>query len=91
MQWKEGALRTWLQLGIPAFFYISGISSSFAYSRTDKVYPELEPGKVLAEFGKFTYKKLMRLVFPLLLVIPVFLLPRLYWGQLWEDTCYIDG
>ena len=80
VQWKEGVLRQLLQMGIPLFFYISGISSSAGYSRHDKDYPKSSLIEAFWACGKFVASKFHRLILPLVWVIPIFLMPRHYWG-----------
>lgn len=57
-----------LQMGIPAFFYISGFSATFWNTRK-------------YHFCHFFWDKLKRYIFPLIVGILVFLIPRLYFTQ----------
>jgi fucose 4-O-acetylase-like acetyltransferase len=54
------------------FFYISGIGSTFF--RTEE-----------KNFGIFVGDKVLRLLIPFVVAIFVFLIPRLYFGQQYED------
>lgn len=65
---KNGALRALLQLGIPLFFYISGVAAKFY--NVDK-----------GSFPAYTADKIKRLVLPMLFAIPIFLWPRNYLDQ----------
>lgn len=60
------------------FFYISGVGSTFFNTE----------GK---GFGIFVGDKLLRLMVPFVLAIFIFLLPRLYYGQPYEEFCRPDG
>lgn len=60
------------------FFYISGMGSTFFNTE----------GK---GFGIFVYDKVLRLMVPFVLAIFIFLIPRLYFGQPYEDFCRPDG
>jgi fucose 4-O-acetylase-like acetyltransferase len=72
---KLGILRCLVQIGIPLFFYISG--SAVAFHR--------------GGFLSYLKKRTLRLIIPLIIAIPVFLIPRLYFGQEYEDFALIDG
>jgi fucose 4-O-acetylase-like acetyltransferase len=54
------------------FFYISGIGSTF-FKTEEK------------NFGIFVGDKVLRLLIPFIVAIFVFLIPRLYFGQQYED------
>lgn len=56
------------------FFYISGMASTF-YNTEGK------------GFGLFLGDKTLRLLVPFVLAIFIFLMPRLYFGQAYEDWC----
>jgi surface polysaccharide O-acyltransferase-like enzyme len=77
LQKKDGILRQLLQIGIPLFFYISGMSATFFDTQNKG-------------FGNFALEKFVRLIAPLFLAIPCFLIPRLYLGQEFEDWTRIQ-
>jgi len=60
------------------FFYISGMGSTFFNTE----------GK---GFGIFFGDKVLRLLVPFVLAIFIFLIPRLYFGQEYEDFTRPDG
>ena len=60
------------------FFYISGISATF-FNTEKKNYFYFVGGKIL------------RLLVPFIVSIFVFLIPRLYFGQPYENWCRPDG
>jgi peptidoglycan/LPS O-acetylase OafA/YrhL len=64
-QKKESYIRTQIQIGIPTFFFISGIAASF-----------FNPAKV--NFTQFIISKFIRLAIPMAFSMIFFLLPRLY-------------
>lgn len=59
------------------FFYISGMAATF-YNTEGK------------GFAMFLGEKSLRLLVPFALAIFVFLIPRLYFGQQYEDWCRPD-
>lgn len=69
---KDGIIKSLVQIGIPMFFYISGIGSTFF--NTEKNH-----------YGIFVGGKVLRLLVPFVVGIFVFLIPRLYFGQQYED------
>jgi len=71
-QKKDGIIKCLVQIGIPMFFYISGIGATF-FKTEDK------------NFGIFVGEKALRLLVPFILGIFIFLIPRLYFGQTYED------
>jgi peptidoglycan/LPS O-acetylase OafA/YrhL len=71
-QKKDGIIKSLVQIGIPMFFYISGLGASFF--NTEK-----------KGFGLFFVNKTLRLMVPFVVAIFVFLIPRLYFGQPYED------
>jgi len=71
-QKKDGIIKSLVQIGIPMFFYISGLGAS--YFNTEK-----------KGFGLFFVNKTLRLMVPFVIAIFVFLIPRLYFGQPYED------
>ena len=75
---KDGIIKSLVQIGIPMFFYISGIGSTFF--RTEEKH-----------FGIFIGEKALRLLVPFVVAIFIFLIPRLYFGQQYEDFCRPDG
>jgi len=60
------------------FFYISGIGSTFF--NTEK-----------KNYFIFVWEKILRLLIPFVIGIFVFLMPRLYLGQPYEDFTKPDG
>ena len=60
------------------FFYISGIGATFF--DTEKKH-----------FGVYVRDKVVRLLVPLVLAIFIFLLPRLYLGQAYEEFTRPNG
>lgn len=73
-QKKDGIVKSLVQIGIPMFFYISGMASTF-YNTEGK------------GFGLFLGDKTLRLLVPFVLALFIFLMPRLYFGQAYEDWC----
>lgn len=71
-QKKDGIIKCLVQIGIPMFFYISGIGATF-FKTEDK------------NFGIFVGEKSLRLLVPFIVGIFAFLIPRLYFGQTYED------
>jgi surface polysaccharide O-acyltransferase-like enzyme len=71
-QKKDGIIKALVQIGIPMFFYISGIGATFF--DTEKKH-----------YGVFVGGKVLRLLLPFVVAIFVFLIPRLYFGQQYED------
>jgi peptidoglycan/LPS O-acetylase OafA/YrhL len=71
-QKKDGIIKSLVQIGIPMFFYISGIGATF-FRTEDK------------NFAIFVGEKSLRLLVPFIVGIFVFLIPRLYFGQTYED------
>ena len=71
-QKKDGIIKSLVQIGIPMFFYVSGIGATF-FRTEDKNY------------GIFVGDKVLRLLVPFVVAIFVFLIPRLYFGQQYED------
>lgn len=69
---KDGIIKCLVQVGIPMFFYISGIGATFF--RTEE-----------KNFAVFLCEKSLRLLLPFAAAIFVFLIPRLYFGQQYED------
>ena len=66
-QKKDGIVKSLVQIGIPMFFYISGIASSFFNTESKG-------------FTIFLWDKICRLAVPFVLAIFIFLIPRLYFG-----------
>ena len=60
------------------FFYISGMGATF-YNTEGK------------GFGRFVGNKTLRLLVPFIIAIFIFLIPRLYFGQSYEDFTRPDG
>lgn len=71
-QKKDGIIKSLVQIGIPMFFYISGMGATFF--NTEK-----------KGFGLFFVNKTLRLMVPFVVAIFIFLMPRLYFGQQYED------
>jgi len=68
----QGFIKVLVQDGIPIFFYISGLAASY-YNTQKKGYP------------RYFYDKVMRLVVPLLFSMVLILIPRLYFGQEYQE------
>ena len=66
-QKKDGIIKCLVQIGIPMFFYLSGIGATFIRTE-DK------------NFAIFVGEKALRLLVPFVVAIFVFLIPRLYFG-----------
>jgi len=77
-QKEDGIIKSLVQIGIPMFFYISGIASTFF--DTEKYH-----------YGIFVGGKVLRILVPFVIGIFVFLIPRLYFGQTYEDYTRVDG
>lgn len=75
---KEGICKIMAQLGMPMFFYISGMSLTFTNTAKTNY------------FGFFK-GKLRRLVVPFFLACLTLLIPRLYLSQEYEHWTRIDG
>lgn len=71
-QKEDGIIKSLVQIGIPMFFYISGIGASFFDTEKN-------------HYGVFIGGKIMRILIPFVIAIFVFLIPRLYFGQQYED------
>mmetsp|Transcript_8457 Transcript_8457/g.14197 ORF Transcript_8457/g.14197 Transcript_8457/m.14197 type:complete len:240 (+) Transcript_8457:284-1003(+) len=71
MEKKDGISKCMSQLGMPLFFYISGIGASFFDTR--------KKGYLI-----FVSDKIQRLLLPMLLAILFLLIPRLYLSQEYE-------
>lgn len=74
---KEGICKTMAQIGMPMFFYISGMSSTFFNAEKHG-------------YLSFVKGKINRLVFPLVLAILTLLVPRLYFSQEFEPWTRVD-
>ena len=77
-QKKDGIIKSLVQVGIPMFFYISGMASTFFNTE----------GR---GFSLFLADKTLRLVVPFVIAIFLFLIPRLYFGQEYEEFTRPDG
>jgi len=77
-QKKDGIVKCLVQVGIPMFFYISGMAATFFNTE----------GK---GFAIFVWDKILRLAIPFVVAIFIFLIPRLYFGQAYEDWCRPNG
>lgn len=77
-QKKDGIVKSLVQIGIPMFFYVAGLASSFYNSE----------GK---GFFLYLWDKFLRLFVPFVAGIFIFLLPRLYLGQEYEDFTRPNG
>jgi len=67
-QKEDGIIKSLVQIGIPMFFYISGIGATFFDTEENN-------------YGIFVGGKVLRLLVPFAIAIFVFLIPRLYFGQ----------
>ena len=67
-----------MQVGIPLLMFVAGTTSSFWDTTKDH------------SFKMYVFKRSIRLLFPLLYAIPIFLIPRLYLGQEYEPFTKID-
>jgi hypothetical protein len=65
-------------MGIPMFFYISGIGATFFDTESK-------------HFGIFLWDKILRILVPFVIALFIFLIPRLYFGQTYEDYTRVDG
>ena len=74
---KEGIFKCMVQIGMPMFFYISGMSATFFNAEKHG-------------FCFFVKGKVQRLLVPLLMSILVFLIPRLYLSQDYEAWTRVD-
>ena len=74
---SDGIIRTMVQIGIPAFFYISGIATTFYDADKKGFCPYIK--------GKF-----LRLVIPFIFAVIVFLIPRLYFTQDFSPMAKLD-
>jgi surface polysaccharide O-acyltransferase-like enzyme len=77
-QKEDGIIKSLVQIGIPMFFYISGIGATFFNTEE-------------SNYGIFVGGKVLRLLVPFVIAIFVFLIPRLYFGQQYEDFTRNDG
>lgn len=77
-QKKDGIIKCLVQMGIPMFFYVSGMASTYFNTESKG-------------FGIFVGDKTLRLLVPFVLAIFIFLIPRLYFGQAYEDFTRPDG
>lgn len=75
---RDGIVRSLVQLGIPMFFYISGIATTFF--NTEK-----------HGFLVFLKSKVLRLLGPLVICIFVFLIPRHYLLQKIDDSSQLEA
>ena len=74
----KGFIRTLVQVGIPIFFYISGMSTTYFNSQ-----------KPTNNFLVFFWSKFKRLMIPFFVAIPTILIPRLYFSQDYqESSCF---
>jgi len=64
----HGFIKVLVQIGIPLFFYISGLAASF-FDTEKKGY------------GIFMKDKIMRLIVPFIIAVNIVLIPRLYFAQ----------
>ena len=68
-----------MQIGIPIFFYISGVGVTFYNT---------ERG---GGFKRFLWAKIMRLIVPLVPAIFILHIPRHYFSQVWDDVGRLDN
>lgn len=78
-QWKLSFLKFLMQIGVPIFFYLSGVSVTFF--DTEKP----------ASYKRFMISKVGRLVIPLIVIIFVMHIPRHYFSQGWDDIGRLDN
>jgi surface polysaccharide O-acyltransferase-like enzyme len=77
-QKEDGIIKCLVQIGIPMFFYISGIGATFFDTEKNN-------------YAIFIGGKVLRIIIPFIVGIFVFLIPRLYFGQTYEDFTRVDG
>ena len=77
-QKKDGIIKSLVQIGIPMFFYISGMAATF-FSTEGR------------GFAAFLGDKTLRLLLPFVIAVFIFLIPRLYLGQEYEDFTRPNG
>ena len=65
---RDGVIKCLVQIGIPMFFYISGIGTTFYKTEKKNAY------------CLFVWNKVTRIMFPFFVACFVFLIPRLYLG-----------
>jgi len=73
--WKEKmdfTFRYLIMIGIPVFFLLSGMGSM--YFETER-----------KGFIKFAVGKINRLMLPCIVAVPLFIIPRLYFSQNWDQ------
>ena len=75
---KNGIVRCLVQMGIPQFFYLAGITVSY-YNCENK------------GFLSFLSGKTKTLLIPFLVLLPLILVPRLYFAQEYEEFSRPDG
>ena len=75
-EWGEGAIRYYVQFGIPLFFYISGMTG--AHYNVEK-----------RGFIQYLVAKIKRLFLPFLVAYCLILIPRLYSGQSYSQMCQL--
>ena len=75
---KNGIVRCLVQMGIPQFFYLAGITVSY-YNCENK------------GFLFFLSGKTKTLLIPFLVLLPLILVPRLYFAQEYEMFSRPDG
>lgn len=68
IQKGRGFIKSLVQVGIPIFFYISGMATTFWNSEKK-------------HFGQYVYQKFLRLLVPFFIAIPTILIPRLMMAQ----------
>lgn len=78
-QWKASFFGYLVQIGIPIFFYISGVGVTFY--NTEKH----------GSFWRFLWVKFMRLIVPLIPAIFILHIPRHYISQGWDDIGRLDN
>jgi peptidoglycan/LPS O-acetylase OafA/YrhL len=76
---RDGVFKCLVQIGIPMFFYISGIGTT--YYKTEKK----------NAYCLFVWNKVTRIMFPFIVACFVFLIPRLYLGQDFENFTRPQG
>ena len=78
-QWKASFFGFLCQIGIPIFFYISGVGVTFFNS---------EKG---GGFKSFLWAKFLRLIVPLVPAVFILHIPRHFISQGWDDIGRLDN
>lgn len=78
-QWKQSFFGYLVQIGIPIFFYISGVGVTFYNT---------EKG---TGFKRFFWVKFLRMIVPLVPALFILHIPRHYFAQGWDDIGRLDN